>query len=242
MPNTPAADTVGMTDAGRKPATTPEDVLDVFDAREDRAEPMTAPELADRLNCSRRTALNKLHTLADAGDVDNKKVGGRSKVWWVPIRGADADTAADKTPPRERREDGATSTRPEPDPTPGEDTDAEHAALTGDEDLRESVRGGLMGSGDVLERRVDAILQMYAHLRDRGTAEKGDLLDAVDPDAVGYADRSSVWANMVKGKDTLRVLPGVRKPSPGKTTWRFDPDAEGAEPRENDQPHEGPNL
>jgi len=68
---------------------------------------------------------------------------------------------------------------------------------------------------------------MYAHLRDRGTAEKGDLLDAVDVDATGYDYADSVWANMVKGKDTLRVLPGVRKPSPGKTTWRFDPDAEG---------------
>jgi hypothetical protein len=27
---------------------------------------------------------------------------------------------------------------------------------------------------------------------------------------------------MVKGKDTLRALPGVRTPSAGKTTWRYE--------------------
>lgn len=48
-------------------------------------------ELADVLDCSRRTVLNKLHTLEEQGDVASKKVGGRSKVWWVPLPADSAD-------------------------------------------------------------------------------------------------------------------------------------------------------
>lgn len=73
--------------------TTPDDVLDAFSGREDRAEPLTAPELADVLNCSRRTALNKLNTLAERDAIASKKVGGRSKVWWRPIYRNEFDDA-----------------------------------------------------------------------------------------------------------------------------------------------------
>jgi predicted ArsR family transcriptional regulator len=57
----------------------------VFESREDYAEPLTASEIADRLGCSRRTALNKLHDLEDETDLESKKVGGRSRVWWIPV-------------------------------------------------------------------------------------------------------------------------------------------------------------
>ena len=78
---------VGLTmgDPGRKPRITPNDVLAVFRGRTDRAEPLTAIEVADELQCSRRTALNKLHDLEERGDVSSKKVGGRSRVWWRPL-------------------------------------------------------------------------------------------------------------------------------------------------------------
>lgn len=82
---------------GPAPEVGPEDVLGVFTDREDPAEPLTAPEVADRLGCSRRTALNRLHELADRGDVESKKVGGRSRVWWVPIP-RDGDGEADLPP------------------------------------------------------------------------------------------------------------------------------------------------
>ena len=228
MPNTTAADTVGMSDPGRKPATTTADVLDVFENRDDRAEPLTAPELAEDLNCSRRTALNKLHDLEDAGDVSSKKVGGRSKVWWVPIH----DTPADAV----RRESGESTGDTPPTSSTGRDTaedrdtdtDRLTAALDGldtTDDLRATVRPALAGDGDLLERRADEILKMYAYLRTHGTGEKSDLLDAVDVGATGYAGRDSVWSNMVKGRDTLRALPGVRKPPDGRSTWEYDPDA-----------------
>jgi negative regulator of replication initiation len=86
---------------------------------------------------------------------------------------------------------------------------------------REALAEALAGSGDVLERRVDAVVEMYAHLREEGAAEKSDLLDAIDVDATGYDSEASVWANMVKGRDTLRALPGVEPPSAGMSTWRY---------------------
>lgn len=69
---------------GPEPEVTAEDVIAAFREREDPAEPLTAPELAERLDCSRRTALKRLHELADRGVVVGKKVGGRSRVWWIP--------------------------------------------------------------------------------------------------------------------------------------------------------------
>lgn len=78
-----------------------------------------------------------------------------------------------------------------------------------------------MPTGEVLEARVDAIVWMYPYLREHGTAEKADLLELVDADAVGYASPDSVWANMVKGRDTLRALPDVEPPPTGRTEWQY---------------------
>ena len=78
-----------MADPGRNPRITLDDVLKVFDSRSDLAEPLTAPEIAEQLDCSRRTALNKLDALEETGAVISKKVGGRSKVWWVPLEDSD---------------------------------------------------------------------------------------------------------------------------------------------------------
>lgn len=75
----------GMAPQGRDTEFTLSDVTQVFEAREDYAEPLTAQEVADAVGCSRRTALNKLHQLAEETDVTSKKVGGRSRVWWIPI-------------------------------------------------------------------------------------------------------------------------------------------------------------
>ena len=74
-----------MAEPGRETEFTQSSVIEVFETREDYAEPLTATEIADRLGCSRRTALNKLHDLEDETDVTSKKVGGRSRVWWIPV-------------------------------------------------------------------------------------------------------------------------------------------------------------
>jgi MarR-like DNA-binding transcriptional regulator SgrR of sgrS sRNA len=74
-----------MAEPGRETEFTEQSVIDIFKSREDYAEPLTATEIADRLGCSRRTALNKLHELQDDTDITSKKVGGRSRVWWIPV-------------------------------------------------------------------------------------------------------------------------------------------------------------
>ncbi|MFB6151139.1 MAG: HTH domain-containing protein [Haloarculaceae archaeon] len=74
-----------MAEPGRETQYTESDVIEVFRDREDYAEPLTAREIADALDCSRRTALNRLHDLQESTDVTSKKVGGRSRVWWIPV-------------------------------------------------------------------------------------------------------------------------------------------------------------
>jgi MarR-like DNA-binding transcriptional regulator SgrR of sgrS sRNA len=75
-----------MSDRGRETEFTLSAVTGVFESREDYAEPLTASEVAETLGCSRRTALNKLHQLEAETALTSKKVGGRSRVWWIPVR------------------------------------------------------------------------------------------------------------------------------------------------------------
>lgn len=74
-----------MANQGRDTEFALEDVTAVFESRDDYAEPLTASEIAEELDCSRRTALNKLHKLEAETELQSKKVGGRSRVWWIPV-------------------------------------------------------------------------------------------------------------------------------------------------------------
>jgi hypothetical protein len=69
----------------------PETVLDVFDAREDRAEPITASDVVDELGIARRTAHNKLNRLVERDTLATRKIGARGRVWWIPIPREDPD-------------------------------------------------------------------------------------------------------------------------------------------------------
>lgn len=75
------------------------DVHEVFDQREDRARPLTASDVMEAVGCSRRTAHNKLNELVDRGVLRTRKVGSRSRVWWVPMENEDGD---DETGDHER--------------------------------------------------------------------------------------------------------------------------------------------
>ena len=86
---------------------------------------------------------------------------------------------------------------------------------------RSRIAEALAGSGDILDRRVDAIVDMYEYLRAEGEATKSELLAAVDVEATGYASEASVWSNMIKGKATLSECPGVEPPRAGMSTWRY---------------------
>lgn len=70
---------------GPTPTITLQDVLAVFDTQTERTEPLTASEVADELGCTRRTAHKKLDALAERGELESKKPGARSRVWWRPI-------------------------------------------------------------------------------------------------------------------------------------------------------------
>ena len=86
----------------------PEAVLDVFDDRDDVARPLTASDVMDALDCSRRTAHNKLSTLVDRGTLETRKVGARSRVWWVPMtRGLEARTDDRPLPVRNAIQDAS---------------------------------------------------------------------------------------------------------------------------------------
>lgn len=62
-----------------------QDVIEVFVQRDDHARPMTAGDIMDEVGCSRRTAHNKLNELVERDVLKTRKVGSRSRVWWVPI-------------------------------------------------------------------------------------------------------------------------------------------------------------
>jgi hypothetical protein len=81
--------------AGRVPV---DAVLAVFEERSDRARPLTATDIMETVGCSRRTAHNKLNELVEEGRLETRKVGSRSRVWWVPIRDDDPAPATERDP------------------------------------------------------------------------------------------------------------------------------------------------
>jgi hypothetical protein len=60
-------------------------VLSVFRDRRDQARPLTANDVMEALDCSRRTAHDKLDALVERGVLETRKVGARSRIWWVPL-------------------------------------------------------------------------------------------------------------------------------------------------------------
>lgn len=63
---------------------TAEDVLAVFERDGNGGIPLTTNEVAAALDCTRRTAYNKLDALAERELLETKKVGARGRVWWRP--------------------------------------------------------------------------------------------------------------------------------------------------------------
>jgi len=58
---------------------TPDSVLSVFEKAEIPV--LTASEVAEKLDCSRAAAYNKLETLVENGELHKKKVGARAVVY-----------------------------------------------------------------------------------------------------------------------------------------------------------------
>ncbi|MYL16167.1 HTH domain-containing protein [Halorubrum terrestre] len=67
---------------GPDPTVSDEQILSLF--RESTDPVLTASEIADQVDLTRRNVLNRLKDLESNGHLRSKKVGGRSTVWWLP--------------------------------------------------------------------------------------------------------------------------------------------------------------
>jgi len=65
-----------------------DDVLELLASN--APEPLSAPEVADEVGCSRGTARNKLDSFVDDGIVATKKLGARSRGYWLTDTGVDS--------------------------------------------------------------------------------------------------------------------------------------------------------
>jgi hypothetical protein len=115
-----------------------ESVLTVFRDRSDPARPLTANDVMEELDCSRRTAHNKLNALVEEGVLATRKVGARGRVWWVPF---------------ENLEDGETA-RAERDPSV--DLEIERADLPGSGETLDRRREALRAAYDYLSENPSA--------------------------------------------------------------------------------------
>jgi hypothetical protein len=146
----------------------------------------------------------------------------RERVDELEARIAALEAGADTPPDSEGAHSGAEAFEVAKDSDPSPEASSGRVEQgSAPDSVRERLRNELPGSGDRLAARVDAILAMRDALRERGEATRDELLAVVNVDATGYASKESVWANMVKGKDTLRALDGVEQPPTGRAEWRW---------------------
>jgi predicted transcriptional regulator len=61
-----------------------DNVLAVFEDREDQHEPLTAREIGDVTGFDRRTVDTRLRQMSDQDRVATKKIGARARAWWLP--------------------------------------------------------------------------------------------------------------------------------------------------------------
>ncbi len=169
----------------------PEAALEVFEEREDLGRPLTAADVMEVLECSRRTAHNKLNELVEAGELRTRKVGARSRVWWTPIEApTDVGGALER----------------------GERRTARTVAQ-----IVEEVE--LPGEGKTLERRRAALLAAYEYLIENPSARKSEFLENVYPDhSAGFESREGWW-NAIQ--PALKELPGVDPPNERGHIWTF---------------------
>lgn len=70
--------------AGANHGGTHGEILAVFDDLANPHEPLATSEVADAVDCPRRTAFDNLEQLVAADRLETKKVGAHARVWWQP--------------------------------------------------------------------------------------------------------------------------------------------------------------
>jgi len=207
----------------------PDTVLDVVDAREDLARPVTAGDVVDELGIARRTAHNKLGALVERGVLDTRKIGARGRVWWRPVPADETGRAA----AAESRERAAEST----------DTSARESLPTTPERPDKSDVSPMIPAAAVDypggKSKIDcdeAIAAARQFLADRGGATKTEIVRNVMPEyPIGYdvdaaidkidtgeRYRGAWWRRIVK--PGLETFDDVEKPARGASEWRYTGD------------------
>lgn len=204
---------------GKHSGVPPEAVLDVFDALDDTARPLTASDVVDELDIARRTAHNKLNALVERGVLETRKVGARGRVWWVPHTDAGQSTPASVDTDAVTTADSVGG-----DTLPTPDSHATDELQSGDvkgdietslnEDLPDEHTGTLAdvvdavaedtlpGSGAKLEARHEALHAAVEYLREHGQATPPDFQKDVYPEHTGrYTEGDdpaySWWTNCI---------------------------------------------
>lgn len=146
-----------------------ESALDVFESREDQARPLTATDVMEALDCSRRTAHNKLNTLVEKGVLATRKVGARSRVWWIPIENASVPNQSETIEQR----------HPQP---------VSNAIQQAD----------LPGEGPTLEARREALAAAHDYLAEHPEAKKADFLRDVYHSCPAQYESAEGWWNAIQ--------------------------------------------
>ena len=207
----------------------PETVLEVVDAREDLARPITAGDVVDELGIARRTAHNKLGALVERGVLETRKIGARGRVWWRPI----FDESDHPQPPRDGRESVETASRDGRDQSPREADYAPAAAAVSDDTPSGLLADVDFPAGKDRDQCVDAILAARDVIRDSNGATKAEIIRGVmydhplgyDIDAAlakieaGERYRGGWWRSVVK--PGLTALADIEKPARGASKWRY---------------------
>ncbi|WP_248905374.1 helix-turn-helix domain-containing protein [Halocatena marina] len=146
-----------------------ESALGVFESREDQARPLTATDVMEALDCSRRTAHNKLNMLVEKGVLATRKVGARSRVWWIPIENASMPNQSETTEQR----------HPRP---------VSNAIQQAD----------LPGEGPTLEARREALAAAHDYLAEHPEAKKADFLRDVYHSYPAQYESAEGWWNAIQ--------------------------------------------
>lgn len=193
----------------------PDTVLDVFEARDDRARPITAGDVVDELGIARRTAHNKLEILVERGEIETRKIGARGRVWWTPIP-ADAETLEtddlqgnpDSTID-ELDEDAAASDGRESAETPATSQDDQRAGTTDTDGTTDDVAAGEIDdeltavaervaqswedTDARLKARKDAAVAVLEYAAEHGGISKQEAKETVYPEYPVEGQNARTW-------------------------------------------------
>lgn len=79
--------------SGRKPRVSDDELLEVFRGADEPV--LTTTDVADAIPIGKRATLDRLKALHEAGVLEQKSVGPRGQVWWLPAETAGGIPAGD---------------------------------------------------------------------------------------------------------------------------------------------------